>query len=86
MHKAQFRLLFKENNIIIFLYDLMLHTLINKILHANIMTPNFTIWVYREYDSKYVGMGGVRRKYSILTHKSTPYHALKNDLMLYNII
>ena len=27
----------KQNNIIIFLYDLMLHILINKILHVNIM-------------------------------------------------
>ena len=27
----------KQNNVIIFLYDLMLHTLINKILNLNIM-------------------------------------------------
>ena len=60
------------NRIIIFfiilLYDLMLHTLINKILHVNIMEwhPTWLFWVYREYDSSYVGMG-VRRKYPILT-------------------
>ena len=42
----------KQNNIIIFLYDLMLHTLKNKILHVNIMEwhPTLLFWVYREYD------------------------------------
>ena len=60
----------KQNNhfFIILLYDLMLHSLINKILHVNIMEwhPTWLFWVYREYDSSYVGMG-VRRKYPILT-------------------
>ena len=54
----------KQNNVIICLYDLMLHTLINKILNVNIMEwhPTLLFLVYREYDSSYVGMG-VRRKY-----------------------
>ena len=54
----------KQNNIIIFFCDLMLHTLINKILNVNSMEwhPTLLFWVYREYDSSYVGMG-VRRKY-----------------------
>ena len=42
----------------------MLHTLKNKILNVNIMElhPTLLFWVYRVYDSSYVGMG-VRRKY-----------------------
>ena len=61
----------------------MLHTLINKILNVNIMEwhPTILFWVYREYDSSYVGMG-VLANTKFLLNKSTPYHALNNYLML----
>ena len=54
---------------------LKLHTLINKILHLNIMEwhPTLLFCVYREYDSSYVGLGvRLRRKYSILTQQVNP--------------
>ena len=37
----------------------MLHTLINKVLNVHIMEWHqaLLVWVYREYDSSYVGMG-----------------------------
>ena len=62
----------KQNKIILFISDLKLHTLINKILHLNIMEwhPTLLFCVYREYDSSYVGLGvRLRRKYSILTQQ-----------------
>ena len=61
----------------------MLHTLINKILNLNIMEwhPTILFWVYREYDSSYVGIG-VLANTKFLLNKSTPYHALNNYLML----
>ena len=52
----------KQNNSIIFLYDLMLHTLINKILHVNIMWSDTQLY-YFGFTANTIR---VRRKYSII--------------------
>ena len=74
----------KQNNSIIFVYDLMLHTLINKILHVNIMWSDtqpyyfgFTANTIRATSAlEYVA------NTQLLFNKSTPHYALKNYLML----
>ena len=73
----------KQNNIIIFLCDLMLHTLINKILNVNIIwsdTQLYYFWftanmIQATSAWEYVASA------KFLRNKSTPYHALNNYLL-----